>query len=257
MEDETQNSSANMPRSYIKQRYPFRQYWSRLLTILILCGCVSLLVTACDVAPTGNIPVAKPTQKALASSPTTLAQVTSTTAPTPTPNNVAAYLGSDVSAFQALYGPRGDSSLKGSIIWTLSKTQWFDINFDPAQQHVYDLSHYFYPASQLDNHQQDNVSFEVAHQTCSRFMPPDSVQVSINKTKPDPGLADGVQYIFKSKWLANQLDASWFYFNEGTGTMSDKYNTPVDSGTYTVFYIGGEQSGYEMCFLTAGINWPY
>src|SRR5579884_1881133 len=186
----------------------------------------------------------------------------SQTTPTVTSNRtkynseVKAYLGSNVSAFQALFGSQGDTKIKGAIIWTLSQKEWFSLTFDSSNNHVYDLDYYFYPASQTDNHQQDNVSFEVARNICSRFIPPDSKLISTNANKPDPSLADGLQYIYKSKWLSQQLDASLFYFDEGAGTMNNKLNTPVDPGTFTLFYIGNEQMGYEMCFLTTGINWP-
>ncbi len=32
---------------------------------------------------------------------------------------------------------------------------------------------------------------------------------------------------------------------------------PVDPGTCTLFSLGDAQTGYEMCFLTTGISWPY
>jgi hypothetical protein len=89
------------------------------------------------------------------------------------------------------------------------------------------------------------------------FMPPDSVLVSVKKNKPDPDLTDGIQYVYKSAWLARQLDASFFYIDEGAGTMLNVRNNPVDPGTYTLFYTGTEQTGFEMCYLTTGINWPY
>lgn len=222
-----------------------------------------LLVSACDalpssdsspnsiVAATQNTPVhqTSPTPKNYSVHPT----------PTTTSNmgHVRAYLGSDISAFRTLYGQNGDTSLKGTIIWTLSHTEWFTLTFDTSNNHVYDLDHYFYPATQPDNHQQNNVSFDVARNTCIRFMPPDSKLISTNNNKPDPSLTDGIQYIYKSAWLARRLDASWFYFDEGAGTMNSKLNTPVDPGIFTLFYIGNEQTGYEMCFLTTGINWPF
>lgn len=185
--------------------------------------------------------------------------VTPTKLPVAGQNNIQtkAYLGSDVSAFKALYGSHSDSNLKGSLIWQLTSTQWFDITFDTTNNHIYDLSHYFYPATQAANHQQDNVSFAVARNTCSRFMPPDSVLISVKKDKPDPDLTNGIQYIYKSDWLAHQLNASLFYIDEGGGTMLNLRNNPVDLGTYTLFYIGTEQTGFEMCYLTTGINWPY
>lgn len=71
--------------------------------------------------------------------------------------------------------------------------------------HVYDLDYYFYPASQLDNHQQDNVSFEVARSICSRFIPPDSKLISTNANKSDPSLADGLQYIYNSRSTKNSV----------------------------------------------------
>lgn len=224
-----------------------------MVTLMIFC----LIMSACDTA-SSQVTLPSPTNThAPITTQIPKKQPSPTTIVTPTAKAIAVYIGSNASAFQALYGPNGDTSLKGSINWTLSETEWFSITFDTSSHHVYDLDHHFYPANQLDNHQQDNVSFAVAQKTCSRFMPPDSTLISVNKVKPDPDLTDGVQYVYKSQWLANQLDASWFYFDEGTGTMSDKRNTPVDPGTYTLFAVGNNQSGYEMCFLTTGVNWPY
>jgi len=221
-----------------------------------------LLVSACDALPStpssGSSPTSTvtltpsiPVNNHPKSTPTTSSNRT------PYNNQVKAYLGSDASAFRALYGSHGDTTLKGTIIWTLSQTEWFTLTFDTINNHVYDLDHYFYPSSPAANHQQDDVSFDVARKTCSHFIPPDSVLISVKNSKPDPALTDGIQYVYKSAWLAHQLDALWFYFDEGTGSMLVQRNTPVDPGIYTLFYIGTEETGYEMCFLTTGVNWPY
>src|SRR5207244_1141972 len=97
-----------------------------------------------------------------------------------------------------LYGVHGDKGLKGTVIWNLSSTHWVTITYDDTNNHVYDLSYYFYPADQGTNHEQDNVSLDVARSTCEKFRPPDSVLLSVHSSKPDPDLSSGIQYIYKS-----------------------------------------------------------
>lgn len=119
------------------------------------------------------------------------------------------------------------------------------------------MNYYFYPAEDVANSQNYTVPLAVVRAACDGFKPPDSVLLSVKTNKPDPDLAPGIQYVYKSAWLSRQLDAYWFYFDEGIGTMAAKRNTPVDPGIYTLFYLGTAQTGYEMCFLTTGINWPF
>src|SRR6266702_5574249 len=113
-----------------------------------------LLASACDALPSTASSGSSPTSS-VAVTPSALISHQPKTTPTAIVNKtqyngqVKAYLGSGVSAFRALYRPHGDMSQKGTIIWTLSKTAWFTITFDDSNNHVYDLDHYFYPATQL------------------------------------------------------------------------------------------------------------
>ncbi len=235
------------------------RYHCPVIWWLIFLG---LFVSACDTAPSSNSSSSTPVTRSTLTVSVVHAIPSVRAAPSVHPTfsvqhqQVHAYIGSGVSAFEALYDTQGDKGLKGIVIWTLSSTHWVAINYDDTNK-VYDLSYYFYPADQEASHEQDNVSLDVARSTCEEFRPPDSVLLSVHSSKPDPDSASGIQYIYKSNWLAQQLDASWFYFDEGTGTMLNKRNAPVDPGTYTLFALGDAQTGYEMCYLTTGIDWSH
>lgn len=188
------------------------------------------------------------------------AKVSQTPMPKSTLTPVAyAYLGNNVSVFKQAFG-NPSNIWKDHYTWDHRDGSWLavstdgkDSSFHHGNDGVYDISQNFNPP--MATKEEHNVSLSVAKSVCEKFKPTDSQLLRTETHEPEGG-APGIQYIYKSKSLSRQIDPMWFYANALDESNVPPQNTPVEPGTYTLFYEGSNAGGYDVCFLTTGINWP-
>lgn len=157
-----------------------------------------------------------------------------------------------------MYGKPSDSF--PNYIWNGPDDHWFalsidakDSTFHHGNDDTFEIDYYFHSPSDLSG--KHNVSLQVAKSACEPFKPTDSQLLRTEITAPKDR-DQGIQYIYKSKILARELDSMWFYADaDGEANVPAK-NTLVDPGIFTVFYLGSNSTGYEFCTLIAGITWP-
>ncbi|MBO0784140.1 MAG: hypothetical protein J2P37_35485, partial [Ktedonobacteraceae bacterium] len=102
-----------------------------------------------------------------------------------------------------------------------------------------------------------NVPLSQAKKVCEGFRPLDSQLVRTKRQPRTAGLPDGIQYIYVSKVFAQVVnDDNEFRDTETTETGPDGALPTTAPGTFTLFYLGNDSTGYGLCFLTVGINWP-
>jgi hypothetical protein len=211
-------------------------------TLLVACG--TSLDTS-DNAQTTALPVSS-------------AVLTPTPAKVPLPTSnpaIHVYLGSSIDEFKQAYGSSSSSS-GIHYSWKGQNEAWLSVTIDDYEENgpAYDVTQYF--NAPFDTSGKHNVSLDIAKSACEKFKPSDSQLLRTEINTPQDR-ASGIQYIYKSQALANQLDPMWFYADADGEPNVPVRNTRVDPGIYTLFYIGDTTKGYEQCFLTTGINWPF
>ena len=213
-----------------------------LLMVLLLCGLFAWLAGYnTNTAASTTVPTT--TQTSLPSpTPTHTIPPTPTPSPTPTPIPIALHLGDNLARFEQAYGKHNDS-YDDAYAWIKKpKDPYFEINTDTPGGNTYEITQHYYVLSNPLG--QGDVSLSVAQADCEKYKPTDSKLVS---KQINQGGAPGIQYIYTSESLTNQLKPDDF---------TDDNNKPVPAGTYTLFYLGTPSTGYEQCFLQAGVRWP-
>ncbi|GHO50905.1 hypothetical protein [Ktedonospora formicarum] len=180
--------------------------------------------------------------------------------PSPTPSSTSTakkppmipHLGDNLSAFEKAYGKYTDEYVHAYMWIKKPKDPYFEIIADRPHGNIYEITQHYYVLENPPN--QGNVSLQIAQKACEQYKPTDS-KLLRKITKPTVlGGAPGIQYIYMSRSLASKLDSDDFINYQLND--QNKFDS-VQPGTYTLFYLGSNATGYEQCFLQAGINWPF
>ena len=209
---------------------------TRFMLPLLLAA---VLFTSCSDQKSPATTIITPTIQSKVLAPTSLLS------PTPIPQ--LPILGDNLAAFEQAYGKPSDT-LGYSYMWITSPNDpYLEMSTDQPNGNAYEITQHYYLLKNPIG--QGNVSLGVAQAACEKYKPKDSQLISktIHTQRDQGGLAPGIQYIYRSTTLIDKLSPGYFVADDGS---------QVAPGTYTLFYLGTDATGYEQCFLQAGVNWP-